>query len=106
MRWSLSMLVLLCSCEANPPQFYAIPDASAEVADPYGDTEPCTVVVDQSVAAAAKACLKHGPGSVPIGNGCMTSGYAWKACKALSPLACYRLSAGACVLCVQPEAWP
>ena len=104
---ALTLSLLLLGCEANPapavPYWYA--DASDAV-DPYGDSEQCQVVVDPSVASAAKVCLNLGPGYVSIDGKCMTSGQAWKACKALTPLACYRLSAGACVLCLQPEAPP
>jgi hypothetical protein len=54
-----------------------------------------------------KHCQAYSGNSyVAIGNVCMTDADAWKACKAKTPLACYKLALGACVLCVQPDAPP
>ena len=101
---ALALALLLLGCETGGPvnDFGPIPYDAGPSCD-----AGCTVVVESGAAQMTKHCQAYsGNAYVAVGNVCMTDADAWKACKAKTPLACYKLALGACVLCVQPDAPP
>lgn len=91
MRWMLSMLVLLFSCEANAPTFAPL-DAGADAVDPYGDSCECPSPTMEDKCRAN--------GNAPLNGKCLLYASASLDCNKVK--ACYSTKHATCVSCVQP----